>query len=205
MKVKVTSGEADNDGGFFLFTLLVGDHALERLPLPPGFKGISAEFVTDVDTGLAKGWTPKRIVSQLIIACGANEAKKLRVPTIDKIAARRSTMTSSPQFKFEKVADMLLYVNEPGRLVTTRAMFDAIDNYDQLLVYSTFFYDTTVKDDSPGAGRRHGASENFRLQLRNQATTLTAGPGVLKSNCGKLDAAECFIGRGLLKNACCLF
>jgi len=149
MKVKVASGEAD-EGGFFLFSSL-GDHASERLPLPPGFKGIGAEFVADVDTGVGKGWTPKRIVAELIISCGANEAKKLRVPTRDKIAARRSTMTSSPQFKFDTAADMLMYVNEPGRLVTTRAMFDAIDNQDQLLVYSTFFYDTTVKDDSPGA------------------------------------------------------
>ena len=149
MKVKLTSGEAD-DGGFFLFSSL-GDHASERLPLPPGFKGIGAEFVADVDKGVGKGWTPKRIVSELILLCGADEAKKLRVPTRDKIAARRSTMTRSSQFKFATVADMLEYVNEPGRLVTTLEMFNAIEDLDQILVCGTFFYDTTVKDDSPGA------------------------------------------------------
>jgi hypothetical protein len=82
MKVKLTSGEAD-DGGFFLFSLF-GDHASKRLPLPSGFKGIDAEFVAEVDKGVDKGWTIKRIVSELILLCSADEAKKLRAPTKDK-------------------------------------------------------------------------------------------------------------------------
>jgi hypothetical protein len=48
-------------------------------------------------------------------------------------------MTRSSQFKFATVADMLEYVNEPGRLVTTLEMFNAIEDLDQILVYGTFF------------------------------------------------------------------
>jgi hypothetical protein len=137
MKVKLASGEAD-DGGFFLFFSL-GDRASERLPLPPGFKGIGAEFAADVDKGVGKDWKPKRIVSELILfLCGADESKKLRVPTTDKIAARRSKMKRSSQFKFATAAGMLEYVNEPGRLLTNLEMFNAIEDLDQILECGTF-------------------------------------------------------------------
>jgi hypothetical protein len=56
---------------------LLGDHVSERPPLLPGYKGIGAEFVADVDKGVGKGWTLKRLVSELILFCGADEAKKL--------------------------------------------------------------------------------------------------------------------------------
>lgn len=159
MKVKLVSGNAD-EGGYNLFSSL-GNHSSARILLPPSFKGISAEFTDDIDMGVRKGWPPNRIVSELILACGADEEKKLRVPKKEKISARRVSLTSSPQFLFKTAADMLLYVNVPGRLVTTRAEFDAIEDLDQLIVYGTFFYDIMVKDDSPGAAE--GATVRTKL------------------------------------------
>ena len=73
------------------------------------------------------------------------------MPSKDKISARRTTLTASPMFMFATNADMLAWATQEGRLITTRAEFDAVVDLDLLLVFSTFYYDIQVKDESPNA------------------------------------------------------
>jgi hypothetical protein len=88
---------------------------------------------------------------ELTMACGADEAKKLTVLSKDNISARRTTLTTSPMFMFATNADMLAWATESGRLITTRAEFDEVDDLDKLLVFSTFYFEIQVKDESPNA------------------------------------------------------
>ena len=119
-------GNASTEG--FVVFISLGDHEGEKNPLPKGFKGISAEFSSKVDSFIGRGWTRTRIRGELTMACGADEAKKLRVPSKDKISARRTTLTTSPMFMFATNADMLAWATESSRLITTRAEFDEVDD-----------------------------------------------------------------------------
>lgn len=111
-------------------------HALLRAPLPHNFKGISAEFDFKICELVGQGKTPNRILSELIIWCNGDESKKERIPTILKIRARRAALTSSPEFQFETLADMMLWAQE--KLITTKEQFDAVVDLDRLLVFKTF-------------------------------------------------------------------
>ena len=142
-------GTGPNEG-YWLHSSLA-EHALVRKSLPAGFKGISAEFVEEVDEMLGKGHSPNQVLAELTLLCGEDQPRKLRLPRKDKLAAYRKKLENSPRFKFETVADMLAWANVPGRRVVTREEFDAVEDEDKLLVFDTFYFIIRVKDESEGA------------------------------------------------------
>ena len=147
-RVKVLFAGNHADEGFQLFES-IGDHAHERIPLPKGFKGISAEFSSEVDVLLGKGLKPLRVLSELTISCSADDGKKLRLPSRKKITARKTALFDSSKFQFQTNADMMLFCN--SRLVRSQVEFDAIEDIDSLIVYSTFCEVVEVKDETEGA------------------------------------------------------
>lgn len=128
----------------------------DRIPLPDHFQGISGEFIEIVDAGIKKGHAPTRIQAEARIACGADEAKKGRVPTLAKITSRRSKKFKSPEFEFKTNLDMLNFCE--GKMCSNEASFNAVEDFDAMLVLATFSLETKIKDDTPGA--RAGATVN---------------------------------------------
>ena len=103
-------------GGFSVFCSEEA-HTQERAALPKHFQGISAEFADMVDKLIGQGYVTSRVHTELIISCGADEAKKMRVPSKAKISARKGALLKSSLFQFETFADMMMWTNEPGRKV----------------------------------------------------------------------------------------
>ena len=148
MQVKVLNMGSGDGEGFHLLES-EGEHAEEKKPLPKNFKGISAEFLKKVDEGIKKGYRPVRIESEMTVACGADESMKARMPSRAKISARRGALRGTSQLTFEIYAGMMEFVE--GRMVRTQEEFDAVDDLDQMLLYSTFCIEIQVKDESEGA------------------------------------------------------
>lgn len=90
-------------------------HTQERASLSKHFQGISAEFADMVDKLIGQGYVTSRVRAELIISCGADEAKKTRVPTKEKISARKGALLKSSQFQFKTLADMMMWAN--GKMV----------------------------------------------------------------------------------------
>ncbi len=146
-RVKVVNFEGDR--GFALYKSIESHSSNMRQSLKKNFKGISAEFSALVDEFISKGRTPKGIVAELTIGCGANETQKERIPSTAKISARKISLLESSTYKFETFADMMAFCS--GRLVTSQADFDRIVDLDELIVYSTFSGYVYVTDESEGA------------------------------------------------------
>jgi hypothetical protein len=148
--VKVLFEGTGEGEGYRLFES-VAEHGSVRMALPPGFKGIGAEFRPQVDALLGKGCSPSQVLAELTLSCGEDALRKTRLPNKSKVKARKKALLSSPQFQFETVADMRAWVNEPGRLIRTREEFDAVVDFDKLLVFSDFFFMVPITDETEDA------------------------------------------------------
>lgn len=143
-KIKVVASE----DGYNLFCS-TKEHASERAALPANFKGISAEFDGTVKELAGQGHKPNRIRAELIMQCGADESKKGRVPTKQKIAARCVALSASPAFQFETFADLMLWAND--KRLDSKEAFAAEQDLDKVIVLSTFSFEIEIDDDSEGA------------------------------------------------------
>lgn len=136
------------DGGYELFRS-IDEHSEVRAELPTSFLGISAEFCPTIDEFVGQGMRPNRIHAELTLLCGADEAKKCRIPTKKKIAARRAALTSSPAFQFQTFADLKIWAE--SKLINTREKFEAVEDLDELLIFSIFYENIEIPDTSVGA------------------------------------------------------
>ena len=126
------------------------EHSNVRAELPRSFQGISAEFLDDVDKLIAKGKNPRQIIVALLIKCGKDESKKKRVPTKDKITAHRIKRRRTPLFGFKTFNDLNEFALP--KLVDSKEKFDAIEDWDQLIVINIFVMKVNIKN--PDTGKR---------------------------------------------------
>jgi hypothetical protein len=126
-----------------------GEHTGQRAVLPTSFQGVSAEFRGRVLELIRLGSTPTNIHATLLTDCGADEAKKARLPTLQKIRALSIRKVATGEFQFATQVDMLNACQD--HLIETKGDFDLIENLDKLIVLRHFKVVVHVKDDTPGA------------------------------------------------------